>query len=199
MRGVRQNPLDFPREGSLSPQISGWAAGVADTPRCQECPFPAQPYSPPKSRGREPPVALLGPSAVSCLFPTLITLVSTDVVQMHGGSQYPGPECNRRGQECWVWALMWGTPRSSLLSSAFDPSSPIQGGPQGPDGKSDSLFLKWLELVSLGLGILFSPISGESHSTWCLGSSLPSLPSDMDATWTVAGWRVMMSHRPQYY
>ena len=118
------------------------------------------------------PVALsrsfsLGPSQL----PTLITLVSTAVVQNVWGFHYPSPGHYRRGWQCRVQALAQGTPGSLPLPFSYlDPSAAIQGGSQGPDHRSGPLFLKLVGWVSLGLGIQYSPMSqGGATAHWHLG------------------------------
>ena len=133
---ARTEPPDFPMREVLSKPSGQWAGcWGADPLRYWEHPFTAWPYLHlPSPWGKGTPVALPGPSTGPFLVPTLMALVSTAVVQMHGWSHYPGPKCNRSGTVVhWVQALMHETPPGNLPSFLLT-LWPICPQPRGTPG-----------------------------------------------------------------
>ena len=109
-----------------------------------------------------------------------MTLVFTMVVWMHGGLMIQALEIIVGGEnvECRQWVRM--SPGVYLCPHTSRPISVwARGG-------SRALIMEWVPCFSSkwnwslqNLGSRSSPISGRSHSPWCPGSGLWSLPSDV--------------------
>ena len=97
-RGVGWNPWTSSGEGSVSPQISGRAAGELISLDTRIIFSLLDPIHLPSHRRERTPIALPGPLAGPFLVPTFVTLVSTAVVQMHGGLTIQALDVIEEGQ-----------------------------------------------------------------------------------------------------
>ena len=189
--------MPIPREGPVG---QGWAGGRTKSPRVMEewtlhtqtwrqvllglsptCtennPSPTDPIPPVPVEGdpSKPPSLPVVPLMV----PTLMTLVFVAMFQTYGSLTIPGEDVIEGGQWCRVQTLMQGIPKGMPLPSPFpDLLAFVQRESQSPDVRPGSIFPKWIGLVSPGLGVQYSPISGGSQCLWFPGSNISSLPSE---------------------
>ena len=183
---------------SPEPQTQRQVVGGLSPSDTENNPFPTDPIHPHPSGGENPVDPLTFQLCPSWYPPWLI--VSTAIAQTYGSLIIPAQDVIDGGKSCRVQTLMQGIPQGMPSSSSFpDLSAFVQGESQSPDIGPRSLLLKRVGPALPGLGIQYSPISGrvKAHGTWSPVSH-PSL-LNLKVNLTIAGWRVMMGHKPSRY